>query len=80
MYCDSFATSRYYATFGVLCSLCVRATAVVTGQIQIIVIIIIHFQWHFLVLGMECVLLLYVRFLKINCSQTSGCQEDFRNM
>lgn len=32
MYCDSFATSGYYVTFGVLCSLCVRATAVATGK------------------------------------------------
>ncbi len=79
MYCDSFATSRYYVTFGVLCSLCVRATAVATGQIKIIVIIT-HFQWHFLVLGIQCVLFLYVRFLKRNCSQKSGCQEEFRNM
>ncbi len=83
MYCDSFATSRYYVTFGVLCSLCVRATAVATGQIKIIVIIT-HFQWHFLVLGIQCVLFLYVRFLKRKLQSkirlSGGVQEHVRLM
>ncbi len=77
MYCDSFATSRYYATFGVsVCSGYSCGNWPNTNNSNN------NNTFPMALSGSRNVmlLLLYVRFLKINCSQTSGCQEDFRNM